>query len=378
MNNRQPSISTEIFSSYLKARRWTPVSIWRGMVVWERDEPDADQVLVPAEGDYRTVERLLRRAMVDLAEAEDRPLDQLVTDLEAPEADTQRFRLFPSTPSGTIPFNDGRRAVDAIFHVLRDSGWNIEEGHKILYQDRAPESVYRFLDRVQLGLSEPGSYVFTTRTPGRSAVVESSESALFDFDDLTDDPQLSDHEVVVRLHEAVSMARSVAGALVENRSLGDPTEVGLSANFCKALAELGGPHHDREIEIGFEWGFGHRTALPATSVRFTDRMTAKIHELGARLEELAKTGAAAVEGRIIGLAREEAGQRYRVQVKGRVIAGQGEYDGTLWVFVTESDYDRAIEAHRGGDVVRAEGELQMERGGLRLYLRLNRLEVLES
>ncbi|MDN3243420.1 hypothetical protein [Glycomyces tritici] len=374
MTDRQQSISPEHFSSYLRSRSWRPVDTWRGMVVWERDVPESDQVLVPAEGDERSVRRLLKRAIVDLAAVEERPLEDLLSELEAPDADTQRFRLFPPTPSGTIPFIDGRKAIDAIYHLLRDSGRNVDEGHKLLYQDRASEPVYRFLDRVQLGLTAPGSYIFTTSI-AKAARTDGDQSALFELEAATDTAALSDHEIVVRLHGAVNQAHAVAKKLLERREISDLAEVGLSANFCKALGDLGGSNHDRPFEIDFDWGFGRAQSPPGSALRFTDRMAAKIHDFGVRLEELAKTGSAVIEGKVIGLYTEEAGYRRRVQIKGRIQAGEEQYDGTLWAFVTESDYDRAIEAHRASEPVRAQGELHLENSSLRLYLGSDGFEV---
>lgn len=412
MDEQQLSISPDTFESYLKRRSWTPVATWRGMMVWERPGHEADQVLVPIERNGRAVRKLLQRAVVDLAAAEERALDELLAELESPNADTQTFRLFPSTPSGTIPFTEGRKAIEAIYQLLRDAGRNVYEGHKLLYQHRASEPVYRFIDRVQLGLTAPGSYVFTTSTPGSANASDSRQTSLSGLDDEADNAVLADHDIVRRLYEAVGRAHSVAETLIERRDIDDPAATGLSANFCKALAELGGPNHDRSFEIGFQWGFGHRTALPDSSVQFTKLMTAKIHEFGVRLEglaetehaaiegeviilsreevglrrrarikgleELAETGNAIVEGKVIGLFTEEVGHRCRAQIKGRVQTSQGQYDGTIWAFVTEEDYDRAIGAHRSEQQVRAEGELRLENNSLRLYLGSNRLETLDS
>lgn len=412
MDEQQLSISPDTFESYLKRRSWTPVATWRGMMVWERTGHEADQVLVPIERNGYAVRKLLQRAVVDLAAAEERALDELLAELESPNVDTQTFRLFPSTPSGTIPFTEGRKAIEAIYQLLRDAGRNVHEGHKLLYQHRASEPVYRFIDRVQLGLTAPGSYVFTTRTPGSAGTSDSRQTPLSDLDDEADHAVLADHNIVRRLYEAVWRAHSVAETLIERRDIDDPAATGLSANFCKALAELGGSDHDRSFEIGFQWGFGHRTALPDSSVRFTELMTAKIHEFGVRLEglaetgndaiegniialsreevglrrraqikgpeELVETGNATVEGKVIGLFTEEAGHRRRAQIKGRIHTGQGKHDGVIWVFVTDRDYDRAISAHRADHWVTAQGDLRLENNSLRLYLGSNSLEVLND
>lgn len=374
MNQQTSTVDPEALVSYLKARQWRPVATWRGTTVWGR-EPESDQVLIPDEPHSASGRRLLRRAVLELAEIEARSPEILLAELAQPQTDVQRFRLLPSSPSGTIPISHGRRAIDAIYSILRDAGRNAFEGPKLYHRDKPESSVNQFLDRVHLTLTEPGSYVFTTKIATSAQPDDFPKENHFDPDG--QHPQRpSDHQVVLDLQTAVVNAHRVAAVLADSGRINNPSEQGISANLCKALADLSGEDRKHQFEISFSWGEGDEERPNGVPLHFTEGMASALHGFGSRLERLARTGPAVVEGTVAALRIEENSLRRRIQVKGTARRLDGsEEEMSLWVFVSDEDYGRAFNTQQTGRTVRIEGHIVAEHGGYRMHLGSSRFTV---
>ncbi len=135
MADRQSPVSPDIFAMYLESQHWVPVATWRGTTVWERDS-GAAQLLLPIQPENESGQKLLAQAVEQLAVVEERSVDRLLVDLHQPQADMQRFRLLPKTPSGTIPISHARKAIEAIYGVLRDAGRSAFEGPSLYHRDQ--------------------------------------------------------------------------------------------------------------------------------------------------------------------------------------------------------------------------------------------------
>ncbi|WP_112133732.1 hypothetical protein [Glycomyces dulcitolivorans] len=373
MDEQYQRVDPEVLVSYLKAQRWNAVATWRGTTVWERG-PESDQVLLPQEPHSPSGQKLLSRAVGDIAVIEDRPVSTLLAELAQPRADTQRFRLLPATPSGTIPLSHGRKAIEAIYQVLRDGARTAFEGPSLFHRERPNEAVGALLDRVQLCLTEPGSYIFATKICEPPSTSEDSLANL--LAELVPEPEgPSDHQVAVDLQAAVVKAHGVATTLAENGRIPNPAEQGVSGNLCKALSDLGGEDRSRPFDIAFTWGFGHTRQPASVPLHFTDRMAAELHTFGMRLERLSRTGPAVVRGRVISLHIEELTNRRRIQIKGVASREDEQEELTLWVFITEEDFELAVAAHRDNRNVQVEGEIVHENGGYRMHLGRDRFNT---
>lgn len=377
MTNRQSAVSPDAFAMYLESRRWTPVATWRGTTVWEQRGLAAGQLLLPIEPENETGRSLIAQAVQQLAALEERSVDRLLADLCEPQADTQRFRLLPTTPSGTIPITHARKAIEAIYGVLRDASRSVYEGPSLYRQDKLEEPVKELLTRVQLCLTEPGSYVFATKILERENPSAEGPEGLFELRELNI-PRLSGHQVSKGVQESIAKAHDVAQILVENGRIDNPTEQGISSNLCESLADLSGEDRSRGFEISFEWGFGQRPNLPTEPLHFTDRMAIELQRFGSRLRRLARIGQVIVEGKVDGLQIEDPGRKHRIHIKGIAQRGDSREAFKIWAFVSEEDYDRAFSAHRENRPVRIEGEIRDERGGLRLHPNPGNFRVLSS
>jgi hypothetical protein len=349
-------------SGYLESRGWRREGSFRGAGVWELES--SGRLLIPDHREYQDDGELLQAAVRKLAVYEERPEQDLLLDITEPMVDSQYFRTHPDAPSGTIPLPSGVRAIQGIQELMKNAARTVEDGPQLLFEGRRSGLVDRFLHQVALGTARPGSYVLTARVP--VAAPAPPQLSLWG----EEQPQAERHElpgraVLDQLSQAVAAARSAADQVLERRPDGGPERLdafddcvgqGVSANLCKALADLGGYDRDRPFEIGFRWARGLPGAEPRQPSVFTGRMTGILFRAGEELERLAKSGHTRITGDVETL--DMRGEQRRIKLVGELRSRGGEpFHRALWVIVSPGQYDRAIEAQRAGWRIDAEGRL---------------------
>jgi hypothetical protein len=142
---------------------------------------------------------------------------------------------------------------------------------------------------------------------------------------------------------------------------------GVSANLCKALADLGGEDKDQRFEIGFGWARGLSTKNVPGEVVFSEATPQILAQAGDELTAMARAGTAHITGRVKDL-QEQPGGRHRVQVRGvlRMEHGANLRRRSVWVVVNGEQHEVAIEAYRARQNVEIAGRLSTDRGSLEL------------
>jgi hypothetical protein len=144
---------------------------------------------------------------------------------------------------------------------------------------------------------------------------------------------------------------------------------GISDDVCAALSELAGQDRMTPFELGFRWS--RLAPLADTAVHFPQGAGEKIRTGSAHARRALDSAAAAVSsvgvvlGPVIRLSDDEAGERWRISVRGVL-----EVDGTpigRRRLVTVSlrgahDYQAALTAHREGHLVRVSGAVTPDHG----------------
>jgi hypothetical protein len=350
-------------SEYLKSRGWQREGSWRGAGVWELDS--SGRLLIPDRREYQDDGELLAEAVRKLAAWEERPEYELLLDITEPMVDSQYFRTHPQAPSGTIPLPSGVRALNGVHLLMTAAARTVEEGPRMLFEGRRSGAVDSFLHQIMLGAARPGSYVLTARVP--VALPSSPQLGLWDSDHpATRSRAIPGRAVLSQLHQGIGLARTAAGQVIDSLAASkserldlfdDHVEQGVSANLCRALGDLGGFTRNRPFEVGFTWarGLPHRDS--GEPIAFTGRMASILARAGDELERLAKSGHARIIGTVETLNRR-AGEEPRIKVVGEFVSDNHEpYQRALWVIVSNSQYDQAIEAQRVGRQIEVEGRL---------------------
>lgn len=353
MNGFSGTVRGADVSSYLESKGWQRQDGWRGTSVWQIDEDV--RLLVPDRHEYADADQLIRSAVAAIAKFEVRPERDVWRDIAEPMVDAQYFRLHPDSPAGSIPLPAGVKATAGILALLKAAAAVTENGAPLLVEGRRSHRVDVFLHQVLLGSAAPGSYILTARVP--AAPVGAQQLDIFD-----NAAVFSGRAVTAQLRTALNAARSAAQRVSRNGSELDTfyaaAEQGVSANLCRALADLGGERRDRPFEIGFSWARGVAGEDPVPEIAFTGAMPAILSRASEELEALARQGTASIAGIITDL-HDESGDPARIKIRGDLrTPGQGRFPRrAIWIALSRDDYDKAIEAHQRGRYVQATGEL---------------------
>jgi hypothetical protein len=349
MPDSEAAIDPSELSGYLVSRGWRREGSWHGAGVWELDS--SGRLLIPDHREYQDDGELLAEAVRKLAGYEERPERELLLDIAEPMVDSQYYRTHPETPSGTTSLPSGVRAVQGIQELMKTAARAVEDGPQMLFEGRSSRRVDNFLHRILLGSARPRSYVLTARVP----VAAARPPQLGLWEEGKADPrgsELPGREVLAGFHRATlaawTAAESVAGGRERLDIFDEGVAKGVSANLCKALGDLGGYSKDRPFEIGFTWARGLPGQVPSDPVAFSGAMAGILARAGDDLERMAKSGHAQIIGQVETL-NISPGEEPRIKVVGEFRRDGGEaVQRSLWVIVSMSDYDRAIEAQREG------------------------------
>ena len=363
--------------SYLLGGGWTQhQETWRGASIWS--DADGREVLLPANDELADTELRVMEILEVLTEAEERPVRDIVTDIATPLVDIQSYQ---------IPVHDGFFSLPAGLHTLQGArtlitvaAKTVVHGPLSVIQQGTPAPVTELLRRIELGDGNPGTGTFSVRIP---LTTPNGTSVSGTLGGATDGPPLG-RRVGYQLRASI-IAAQTAAIQSDPTAFDDAVPAGVSADLCKALAELTGPSHDHAFEISFRWGRGITTAVPADAVRFPAEMAPAVAAGAERLRRLeaaarsaasaarVDSGTAAVTGRVASLHGPARDGGWLVRVRGDLIVS-GVTEGMRTVPVLLGDaaaYDRAIEAHRSGEAVQARGALSRSPTGKPIELRVD-------
>ncbi|WP_283134649.1 hypothetical protein [Rhizohabitans arisaemae] len=356
MNEPLIAIDPDNLVGYLASRGWRHVGSWRGAMVWDLDT--AGQVLVPPQREYPDDEELLQAAVRKLARIEERLEREVLLDIAEPSTDTPSFILQPETPSGTIPLPAALKAVQGIHDLLKVAAQTVEIGPRLLFTGQRSRYVDSFLQRVRLGTTRPGSYIFDARVP---TTQPPSTSRAFSWNN-----ELVGREVMVALHRALRAVHTAAAtsATQHNRLdvFDDHVEDGVSANLCTVLSELSGDH---PFAVSFTWARVEPVDLDPDSITFTTHMVRALAAAGKELARHAKSGRATVVGEVDTL-QHAVGEPLRVKIRGELQSSSNVFRRSIWVVLDPADYQRAFHAQVQGRRLRVTGQLDPDRRRLEM------------
>jgi hypothetical protein len=365
MTTPVPGITPAAVTSYLRSKGWEHDGEWRGANVWRLDS--RTRLLVPPSFEYEDDAELLQEAIQRIASCEDRPISNVTLDIAEPSVDTQYYRTYPDTPSGTIPLPSGVKATRSIHTLMRSAADTVEKGPHLLVTGHSSSIVNTFLHRVMLGAAAPGSYILTARVPIDALLPETLDGS----------GEFSGRAVVRQLHQAVATAHRAARTVIEKRKIGPESPLaafsdligqGVTANLCQALGDLGGESRDRPFDIGFTWARSEPADVPPEPLRFTAEMPRLLWRAGEALEKLVKSRRASVTGRVRELRNRPHAYQAKVEGEIHVTGGELSERDSLWVTLTPEQNQLALSAYQDPEHVQLEvrGRLSTAHGGLEL------------
>jgi hypothetical protein len=374
MRDQIPEVDPGGLKEYLQSQGWHTEGTYRGADIWRLE--NAGRLLVPGRLEYDDDGELIEEAVRKLATYEERPPRDVLRDIADPMVDAQYYRTHPDAPAGMIQLPSGLRAVQGVHDLLAVAARTEHDGPRLLFEGRRATAVDAFLHRVLLGAAIPGSYVLTARVP-----VQAPRQPQLDFgEEVQGAARLEDlpgRAVVSRLHQGVNAAQMAARQMVGGGRMDafyEGVQQGVSANLCRALADLGGVRRNQRFEIGFTWARGLPGQEMAGPASFTPSMVVVLENAGQELEHLAKSGQGRITGQVENLYLSP-GEQPRIKVVGDLVYESGSHlpRRSLWVTVSMEQYDQAYDAQRQGWLIDVEGRLHTTQR--RLEMHPSRFEV---
>lgn len=339
-------------AAYLRTRGWREVerSVGRSSIWTLGENGDSFEVLLPLDETFRDYSMRIGDLLGTLEQVEERSQLEVLTDITTSFADLVRIRAMGSGgQEGSIRFDAGL----ALMHNAREmmlAAACAAIDPRPHYPSRKPDQAMKYLESLELGQTERGSYVINILSP----VPPELHASLVPEDD-----EPFERRVTRTLIEAARAARDAAEESVTTGEM-EPFQRavarGISANFCDALSGLHHASGGERLELTVSWATARRPKSAPAAVSIARDTAQVLREASRIFKETQPEEAFELEGYVIALKRDEGREVGTVTVSGLV-------DGVLRkvrIELGEIAYQYAIDAHRDECTVRCEGRLVRE------------------
>ncbi|GAA3608843.1 hypothetical protein GCM10022223_26100 [Kineosporia mesophila] len=360
---------------YLISTNWQETSRTDKLVIYRSPLSEVSTVVLPVHTGFTDVVQRVYEAVRVLSWTEKRPVRQVVEDIRNGGVDGVLVRTHPEAPSGQAPLGFIRIALPALRDFIAASASaTLLQIPALVLPNRRPAQAESYADQVMLS-TEPGSFVFSLSLPLRDEALESSSAS----DGLLDlEPVPFGRRVQTRMAQVAERA----SALAEQVSAGHATlrafarmEPGApNATELAAMSALGGSEF-HTYEMTFTRSARFRSPETPSHLRITPGQQRVLHEAADFLRTKQPRSNVKVVGLVIRLSHDTG-----MSGPGEItIYGADDDTGAqrrYRVELVDSEYQRAVLAHRDGRIVSISGDLVM-RGNQRRLVKTTGLQVME-
>jgi hypothetical protein len=330
-------------AAYLRSKGWQEepsgyerASLWR----YEADSEKSEDLLLPTDTNLRDFVLRMSEVVRTLEQVEDRPRIEGLRALLYVNSDIISLRR-PVTVdvAGAIPFSDGVKLVEEGLSLVTAAAYTAVTPKQVV-PSRRPLEVQDYLQRVEMGQTEQGSFVLTIISDVSPLLTPGAPNLL----ELMDEP--FPRKVTKTLTDAL-LATKKAIETVQTHGVEIFTtavEHGVSANLCEAVVGLleaaGSPG---KISLDVTWAATLPMSLEVPQpIEFSYEEIPVLTEASRFLRASSPFEGLAITGVITDLHREQEAQDGTVTVFGVVNGGLRR----ILLPLTSADYQVAIEAHR--------------------------------
>ena len=326
---------------------------------WQRQEPyrvhsdvyigkAKPEIIVPRTerlGDYASIVATLIKTFAEITDQDE---TTIYRDLVIADRDVVRVRAINGDDSGSLPVGAGADLVCGTRDMLLAAACSLDRPRR-LYRPVANSDASNFLRRVRLGQTDQGSYVITLLCPVVSPPMQMS---LLPDADPHDDP--IERRVTRRLAEALEATREATDATNggDPRAFATVMVKGVSANLCEALAKL--TETLPTLDISIVWARTYPRDEARYVARFASHDTPILREAGRAFRSHEPQPGVTLVGLVQRLQREERETDGTVTLR-TSIDGRNQ---SVVAVLPQSDYHRAIQAHRMKSPVVIRGDLE--------------------
>jgi hypothetical protein len=357
-NGELSAIDPVAFQTLLTSTGWRQVATQDDVFrVFESPDSHTD-VLIPLDnafGDYLT---RLNEALLGVEQSLGQRAEILLSQLIAGPMDEMAFERAVETLRGSVEWRSGERLYEAARDAFRAAAKSSDE-HLPYFGARKSGPARRYIDGIRMGQTRESSYVITALVPIRADFEMKTLPGLEDYS-----PGFF-RDVTANLMQAAKAAVEAAKDYGRTQSFNafiESVDYGVSGELVDALAKLAS--RGQEVQIDARWSplVPEPANIPSEVIVTPDQVPA-LMTASARFKEPTAVTTVTVSGTVVALERPRFGEAGISRIN--VLAGTSAR--RLRARLSREQYDAAIEAHRGGSVLRMTGEQSREGNLFWLY-----------
>lgn len=317
------------------------------------------ETLLPLSKDYSDYTYRIVDVLENIAQAENREVHQVLTDLSIPPGDTVRFRVInKDTVGGTISFLEGFNLLEGAKKALFTTACDIVQPEK--YHKRLGlKGAQQFIEECRLGQTEKGSFIASVICPFVNQTPEDKAQQLSIFNQAEEFRHSLTRKVTTRLMSSLAEIKSAIDRGEENRIVDLEGENIISGNFLESIVELNSTKETTEIEIITSWSvFAEEQPQIARAIKFSNDYIPVLENIISKVKPIDKGFEDDFVGKIsLTKADPDIHSRTEGEIILNYIIGDEEKVSKARVILSNEDYDKACEAHKQGKSVKIRGKL---------------------
>lgn len=356
-------ISPLAFAKYLKDMGWEQYQSKRQYIKIFQYEKNDDffQVIIPTEKKLNDYKEAMYKAVVTVAEAENKSVEQVLLYLLNPNTDILKIRLEKKdVEAGNILFDDAIRMYENAKRLLAATALDILHPKKY-HQGRMDDCVLKFLSSCRFGQTEIGSYVVSVVCPFAELDENEDYKQLSIFSDEEQCANSLTRQVTSRVMKNISFIKNqIDNGEMDKLILQDEDKI-ISANFYEALGGLNLDLNGADVEFIAEWSPIVKNADCVKSrILLTHDYYQPIETTIERLKDETNKSTRII-GRIKKLESSPDVQKRKIGKITVVYLDENDKRKTVTVNLNKNEYDKAIKAHERGFHVEIVGEISCGR-----------------
>ncbi|HEX3555868.1 MAG TPA: hypothetical protein VIA62_21845 [Thermoanaerobaculia bacterium] len=347
-------------AAYLRTHGWQEIQKESGRYsIWSRSGgPRGPQILLPLRRDFEDYAIRASQVLAAIEQVEDRSQLEILRDISTIFADVIRIRSkHDQLRDGSVPLDGGVALTRASRDLLLAAACATISA-KPFFTTRKPDDALRYVEGLRMGQTEQGSFVLTIQSP----VTPDLQGDLLPEQD-SDPFERKVTKTLMRALASLGDAAEQSAATGSIKPFEDAVHLGVSANLCDALANLQEETAAESVEVRMSWAPVRPMEEPEirASVVVPQEVMPLIREASRVFRDFTPQEDVEIDGLVTVLKREDDSEG--------IVTITGWVEGRprkIRVFLSGSDYDRAIEAHRLRALVHCEGNLIKEGRSYRL------------
>ena len=356
-------ISPLAFAKYLKDMGWEQYQSKRQYIKIFQYEKNDDffQVVIPTEKKLNDYKEAMYKAVVTVAEVENKSVEQVLLYLLNPNTDILKIRLEKKdVEAGNILFDDAIRMYENAKRLLAATALDILHPKKY-HQGRMDDCVLKFLSSCRFGQTEIGSYVVSVVCPFAELGENEDYKQLSVFSDEEQCANSLTRQVTSRVMNNISFIKNqIDNGEMDKLILQDEDKI-ISANFYEALGGLNLDSNGADVEFIAEWSPSVKNAdCVKNRILLTHDYYQPIETTIERLKDETNKSTRII-GRIKKLESSPDVQKRKIGKVTVVYLDENDKRKTVTVNLNKNEYDKAIKAHERGFHVEIVGEISCGR-----------------